>query len=450
MTPGVCPAIPATHTLRAPEAGEPDPDQRGAASSAQAMAATAAGAAPGDRDEATAAVVDEGWNLPTDVFVEILLLLPATRRWRRRIVCRHWRDVIHERTPAPERWSQPLALVFFQNYEGLREVSASAFVIGDTAAGGRGRELWRSQTVPPAVLHRHPKRWWKGVDAFDTMMLGTCNRLRCLCDNTRPGGAISLLNPATGEALTLPPLPGSAQWVWWGMQMSSWHDAYTFAYEPMTEQYKVVHLPCYLDRSGGFNAAQVFALGKAAAVPRSWCDAPTPGASCCLDAGVVSVDGVAYWLTKGAERVVSFDVREERVTSTRALPAQPRRRYSWHLAEVHGRLGLVSSSDLWVTPEKVDVWVLDRQGWSRRRGVQLNDGLRHLTARPHFAHGDYVVTGKGGQVFEHRLGSTGMCGKNIHKPSTIYAIIYGGLLHLKTIKSIKSNILPLNFPKPIK
>ncbi|RLM62176.1 hypothetical protein C2845_PM14G17900 [Panicum miliaceum] len=341
------------------------------------MAATAAGAAPGDRDEATAAVVDEGWNLPTDVFVEILLLLPATRRWRLRIVCRHWRDVIHERTPAPERWSQPLALVFLQNYEGLREVSASAFVIGDAAAGGRGRELWRSQTVPPAVLHRHPKRWWKGVDAFDTMMVGICNGLLCLCDNTRPGGAISLLKPATGEALPLPPLPGSAQW------MSSWHDAYTFAYEPMTEQYKVVHLPC--SRWGRRR------------VPRSWRDAPTPGASCCLDAGVVSVDGVAYWLTKGAERVVSFDVREERVTSTRALPAQPRRRYSWHLAEVHGRLSLVSSSDLWVTPEKVDVWVLDRQGWSRRYGVQLNDGLRHLTARPHFAHGDYVVTEKGGQ-----------------------------------------------------
>ena len=46
-----------------------------------------------------------------------------------------------------------------------------------------------------------------------------------------------------------------------------------------------------------------------------------PGASCCLCAGVVSVDGAAYWLTKAADRVVSFDVREERVTSTRALPA---------------------------------------------------------------------------------------------------------------------------------
>ena len=77
------------------------------------------------------------------------------------------------------------------------------------------------------------------------------------------------------EALALPLLSGSAQWVWWGMQLSGWHEAYTFAYQPMTEQYKVVHLPCYLDRSGGFNAVQVFALGKAAA-RRWWRDVREP------------------------------------------------------------------------------------------------------------------------------------------------------------------------------
>ena len=85
-------------------------------------------------------------------------------------------------------------------------MSASAFVIG----GDGGRELWRSRRVPPAVLHRHPREPRKaGIDAFDTMMVGTCNGLLCLCDNTAPGGAISLLNPATAEPpLALPPLPG--------------------------------------------------------------------------------------------------------------------------------------------------------------------------------------------------------------------------------------------------
>ncbi|KAG2579582.1 hypothetical protein PVAP13_6NG263200 [Panicum virgatum] len=379
-----------------------------------------AAAAPADRDEATAAVVGEGWNLPTDVFVEILLLIPADRRWRLRIVCRHWRDVIHERTPAPERWSQPLALVFVQDKRsrkreeagGRRRVRTGAQQRGRSGpgrrlrpprvqAGGRRRgELWSSETVP-AVRHRHPRRRWEGVDAFDdTMMVGTCNGLLCLCDNTRPGGAISVLNPATGEAVALPPLPGSAQWVWWGMQLSGWHEAYTFAYQPMTEQYKVVHLPCYLDRSGGFNAVQVFALGKAAA-RRWWRDAPTPGASCCLDARVVAVDGVAYWLTKGAERVVAFDVREERVTSTRALPAA-----ALQLAPGGGA-------------RAAGPRLLQRRLGPRRRrrgsaGVRLNDGLRHLTAWPHLAHGDYILTEKEDQVFEHRLGSTGRwCGGEV-------------------------------------
>ena len=55
-------------------------------SAQQAMAAAAPSA---DRDEATAAVADEGWNLPTDVFVEILLLLPATDRKSTRLNSSH-------------------------------------------------------------------------------------------------------------------------------------------------------------------------------------------------------------------------------------------------------------------------------------------------------------------------------------------------------------------------
>ena len=34
---------------------------------------------------------------------------------------------------------------------------------------------------------------------------------------------------------------------------------------------------------------QVFALGKAAAAARSWRDAPTPGASCCIEVRSVRI-----------------------------------------------------------------------------------------------------------------------------------------------------------------
>lgn len=197
---------------------------------------------------------------------------------------------------------------------------------------------------------------------------------------------------------------------------SGWHHAYSFAYDAMTEQYKVVRLPCYLDRSGGFNTLQVFALGKKkkknkVAATSAWRDVATPGASCCLDAGVVSVDGVTDWVTKDAERVVSFDVREERVVCTRAMPARAKRGYAWQLAEVHGRLGLVLSSERWMTPEKIDVWVLsggggDRHGWSRRYTVKVNDGVRHWMSLPHLAHGDCLLSECNHGVFVHRLRNT--------------------------------------------
>ncbi|WVZ92353.1 hypothetical protein U9M48_038426 [Paspalum notatum var. saurae] len=37
-----------------------------------------------------------------------------------------------------------------------------------------------------------------------------------------------------------------------------WHEAYSFAYHPGAAQFKVVHVPCYFDRSGGFSELQVF------------------------------------------------------------------------------------------------------------------------------------------------------------------------------------------------
>lgn len=134
----------------------------------------------------------------------------------------------------------------------------------------------------------------------------------------------------------------------------------------------------------------------------------------------MSVDGVTHWLTKATERVVSFDVREERVTCTRPLPAKAKRGYVWHLAEVDGRLGLFSSSDRWVTfsssdrwvtPEKIDVWVLaggdgDRNGWSRRYTVKVKDGVEHWMSLPHLAHGDYLLSECKHRIFEHRLRNT--------------------------------------------
>jgi hypothetical protein len=64
------------------------------------------------------------------------------------------------------------------------------------------------------------------------------------------------------------------------------------------------------------------------------------------------------------------------------LPALPDHRLgSYHLTEVHGRLGFV------IFP---DVWVLEQQGrrWSRRYRLE-----EHIP-RPHFVFGDFILTAR--------------------------------------------------------
>jgi hypothetical protein len=144
----------------------------------------------------------------------------------------------------------------------------------------------------------------------------------------------------------------------------------------------LLHLPCRGDASEGFNVLQAFMLGAAA-----WRDVAVPGASCCLDAGLISEGGAAYWVTKRMEKVVSFDA---------ALPMGAGLGRHCRLVEFHGRLGLAVSADR-TTPAKTEVWVLGdgaggRQGWSLRYSVRVQ-GVEQRLASPHFAHdGEHVLT----------------------------------------------------------
>ncbi|KAL6858894.1 hypothetical protein ACP4OV_017896 [Aristida adscensionis] len=141
------------------------------------------------------------------------------------------------------------------------------------------------------------------------------------------------------------------------------------------------------------------------------------GASCCLDAGIVSVGGAMYWVTDGARSVASLDLREERVATAVALPVDGARGSRCHLTEVDGMPGLAVGADR-PAPAKTEVWVLG-DGWrlSRRCSVQVSHGVPQQLARPHFARGDYVLTNEladGGRryVLGHRLrgAGTARCG----------------------------------------
>jgi F-box interacting protein len=233
--------------------------------------------------------------------------------------------------------------------------SASAYVID--LSTGRCRQVWRVTADPYAR-----------DDMRRVTMVGACNGPLCLCDGTRPGGAISLLNPATRETLRVPPLPVS--------QYS--HRTYgsgedSFGFHPVTRRYRILHLPCRADVTGGFTALQVVTLGDP---PRAWRDVPVsfPGgatATCNVEAGLVTVDGATYWVTKGGKRVVSFDHEDERVVFAAPLPVEGRPGYVPRLMEVRGRLGLAVCADRWALA-KTDVWVLGwQQGLSRQSSVQV-------------------------------------------------------------------------------
>ena len=75
------------------------------------------------------AMAGEGFDVPTDAFVEILLRLPTSARRRFRLVCKRWRDVIDERTPERQVRTKTLAFIgqrrssralVFDNKDGRR------------------------------------------------------------------------------------------------------------------------------------------------------------------------------------------------------------------------------------------------------------------------------------------------------------------------------------------
>ncbi|KAL6644613.1 hypothetical protein ACP70R_016221 [Stipagrostis hirtigluma subsp. patula] len=315
----------------------------------------------------------EGWDMiPADAFVVILLRLPPSSRRRLRLVCRHWRDVVDERTP--ERQARAKILAFVAEHG-----RSHAYVSDDCRSGkapepgGRSREVWSSG----------------GADGMS--MVGTCNGLLCL--HRKNDGGVVLVNPVTGAMLAVPPPPPPATTS--DRRCLETADTYSFAYLPATGQHKIVHLPCR--RGGAFDAVHVFTLG----VDTSWREVPAPpGSSCCLSFGLAGVGGATYWVTKDAERLVSFDLKDERVAFAKPLlvpvpsPAWALLGYSCRLADVGGRLGIAICCINEPETSKTEVWVLeDDQAWARRctvvvRGQKPN----YEVASPHFAHGEYVLT----------------------------------------------------------
>ncbi|KAM0915379.1 hypothetical protein ACQ4PT_010875 [Festuca glaucescens] len=197
--------------------------------------------------------------IPTELVLEILTRLPWTSLRRLRLICRTWRDLVHQRTTEMQQCRDAVPLVV---------TTESVYVLDSKT--GITRELWPGRTA---------------CNIYKNMeVVGACNGVLCLCDDARPGGAITLLNPATGDVLALPPIPCAGMFRRHNTRRPgrSWHQAYSFGYHHATGQYNIVHVPCFFKTK---ETLQVFTLGDA-----SWREVPAPGARCRLEAGLVSVN----------------------------------------------------------------------------------------------------------------------------------------------------------------
>ncbi|CAL5005584.1 unnamed protein product [Urochloa decumbens] len=333
-------------------------------------------------------MADECFDLPDDVLVQVMLLLPTSSRRRFRLVCKRWRDLIDERTP--EGRSRTKILVFFA------ERGESRALVFDDEHGGRRRAWTYPWTTDTATIH----------------IVGTCNGLLCFhewsvpsCINAGSSSVISVTNPITGETQVLPPVPTQRESEQFeeSRRLESESETYgkfgkySFGYHPITGEYKVVHIP--YQRHQEVDAVWVFTLG---ADTTAWREVPVtaPGASYSRNHGeVVSVDGVMYWLNAASNRIMELDLGDERATWLDVPPSvwaggltPEEGGGGWRLTSVHARLGIAATTP-W---GGVDVWVLDgRPRWARGRTLPEPPGHHGswswITA-PRLTFGEYAMT----------------------------------------------------------
>ncbi|CAN6347008.1 unnamed protein product [Urochloa humidicola] len=303
------------------------------------------------RPEGAAAAMGDGWDvIPADVFSEILLRVPPCPRRRLRLVCRHWRSVIDERTP--ETRSRAKVLAFF----GERRGGSRAVIFDDVPPGGGKKKSSRC-----GGGGRELDLQGSGADAAGVRMIGTCNGLICVL---RESGNVAVLNAAVRQMADALSLPTST---WTCLDAST----YTFGYHATTGQYKVVHVPCD-EQSAELAAVYVLTLevggGGGGGLSSLWREVAAPaGSGWLLRFGLVTIGGVAYWVTKDTARIMAFDLGDETFTPLE-LEWPPMLVLLWmeevntcHLTEVRGRLGLVVRRlhHEPKRPKTTEVWVLE-------------------------------------------------------------------------------------------
>ena len=87
-------------------------------------------------------MVMERRDFPTDVLTDIVQRLPPSARRRARLVCRHWRFVVDDRTTEMQSRTKPL---LWDNRSSVAYVLDYLSSSSSSSSACRRRELWRSR-----------------------------------------------------------------------------------------------------------------------------------------------------------------------------------------------------------------------------------------------------------------------------------------------------------------
>ncbi|KAK1632504.1 hypothetical protein QYE76_006819 [Lolium multiflorum] len=174
----------------------------------------------GSKTQKTAADVDAASiaQLPSDVIAVILLRLPASDLRRCRRVCKEWRDII----------SDPSFIDAHQVHGPRAPTHTIVFYPGSRPADGAHESLNGGGFLFDEQ--------WRVTARFtvdqSAEMIGTCTGL--LCFRVSAHGVIKVVEPFTGESISLP-LPPTAN------AKTCSTTAYCFGFDARARRYKIVH-----------------------------------------------------------------------------------------------------------------------------------------------------------------------------------------------------------------
>lgn len=277
-------------------------------------------------------------NLPYDLIFQILLLLPAESLHRSSFVCKEWFSLINSSKfiDAYSRQSETV-FIFLNKTSPTRPKS---YKIEAKLGLLENFNIFSTHEPPRYYIDflkfegGRCKVIESSISGFKNI-LATCNGL--ILATCKQNGGLLVFNPVTRKLAAIP----------LGTTLR-YEESYGFVFNPLTKQYKVVHL--FRDGTA-YIGCEILSLNT-----RLWrgVDGPSLGLFRSFDHKPVSAIGALHWLPSSdpCGQIVSMGIDDEKFRTT-SLPisSTPNDR----LVEIGGFLSFVTHVEF----HKLDVWMLE-------------------------------------------------------------------------------------------